>query len=140
MSKSLKAASLKFATLAAGLACAAQAMAVDLTVVSFGGANKSAQIKAFYEPYQKATGNRIVAGEYNGEMAKVKAMVDTNSVSWDLVEVESPGCRAAATKACSRNSTRRSSVRPRTSCPAPSNRAAWVSSSGPRCSPTTPTS
>ena len=65
-------------------------MAVDLTVVSFGGANKSAQIKAFYEPYQKATGNRIVAGEYNGEMAKVKAMVDTNSVSWDLVEVESP--------------------------------------------------
>ncbi|AWF59277.1 ABC transporter substrate-binding protein [Pseudomonas aeruginosa] len=90
MSKSLKAASLKFATLAAGLACAAQAMAVDLTVVSFGGANKSAQIKAFYEPYQKATGNRIVAGEYNGEMAKVKAMVDTNSVSWDLVEVESP--------------------------------------------------
>ena len=36
MSKSLKAASLKFATLAAGLACAAQAMAVDLTVVSFG--------------------------------------------------------------------------------------------------------
>lgn len=81
MSKSLKAASLKFATLAAGLACAAQAMAVDLTVVSFGGANKSAQIKAFYEPYQKATGNRIVAGEYNGEMAKVKAMVDTNSVS-----------------------------------------------------------
>ncbi|MFO6046212.1 ABC transporter substrate-binding protein, partial [Pseudomonas aeruginosa] len=75
MSKSLKAASLKFATLAAGLACAAQAMAVDLTVVSFGGANKSAQIKAFYEPYQKATGNRIVAGEYNGEMAKVKAMV-----------------------------------------------------------------
>ena len=90
MSKSLKAARLKFATLAAGLACAAQAMAVDLTVVSFGGANKSAQIKAFYEPYQKATGNRIVAGEYNGEMAKVKAMVDTNSVSWDLVEVESP--------------------------------------------------
>ncbi|EIU3732545.1 ABC transporter substrate-binding protein, partial [Pseudomonas aeruginosa] len=52
MSKSLKAARLKFATLAAGLACAAQAMAVDLTVVSFGGANKSAQIKAFYEPYQ----------------------------------------------------------------------------------------
>ncbi|MFH3844485.1 extracellular solute-binding protein, partial [Acinetobacter baumannii] len=90
MSKSLKAASLKFATLAAGLACAAQAMAVDLTVVSFGGANKSAQIKAFYEPYQKATGNRIVAGEYNGDIAKVKAMVDVGQVSWDVVEVESP--------------------------------------------------
>lgn len=91
MSKSLKAAGLKLAALSVGLACAAQAMAAtDLTVVSFGGANKNAQVKAFYEPFEKATGNKIVAGEYNGEMAKVKAMVDTNSVSWDLVEVESP--------------------------------------------------
>lgn len=91
MSKSLKAAGLKLAALSIGLACAAQSMAAtDLTVVSFGGANKNAQMKAFYEPFEKATGNKIVAGEYNGEMAKVKAMVDTNSVSWDLVEVESP--------------------------------------------------
>ncbi|AGI22394.1 ABC transporter substrate-binding protein [Pseudomonas sp. MT3] len=91
MSKSLKAAGLKLAALSVGLACAAQSMAAtDLTVVSFGGANKNAQVKAFYTPYEKSTGNKIVAGEYNGEMAKVKAMVDTNSVSWDLVEVESP--------------------------------------------------
>ncbi|MCY1405477.1 Spermidine/putrescine-binding periplasmic protein [compost metagenome] len=80
----------KLAALSIGLACAAQAMAADLTVVSFGGANKNAQVKAFYEPYEKATGSKIIAGEYNGEMAKVKAMVDTNSISWDLVEVESP--------------------------------------------------
>ncbi len=38
----------------------------------------------------KPGNGKIVAGEYNGEMAKVKAMVDTKSVSWDLVEVESP--------------------------------------------------
>ena len=82
--------SLKLTAIAFGLACAAQAMAADLTVVSFGGANKNAQVKAFYEPFQQATGNKIIAGEYNGEMAKVKAMVDTNSVSWNLVEVESP--------------------------------------------------
>ncbi|MNZ71095.1 Spermidine/putrescine-binding periplasmic protein precursor [compost metagenome] len=80
----------KLAALSIGLACAAQAMAADLTVVSFGGANKNAQVKAFYEPYEKSTGSKIIAGEYNGEMAKVKAMVDTNSISWDLVEVESP--------------------------------------------------
>ena len=91
MSKSLKASGLKLAALTLGVAFAAQSMAAtDLTVVSFGGANKNAQVKAFYEPYEKSTGNKIVAGEYNGEMAKVKAMVDTNSVSWDLVEVESP--------------------------------------------------
>src|SRR6218665_19769 len=81
---------LKLVTVALGLAVAAQSMAADLTVISFGGANKAAQVKAFYEPWEKAGKGKIVAGEYNGEMAKVKAMVDTNSVSWDLVEVESP--------------------------------------------------
>ena len=81
---------LKLTALALGMTCAAHAMATDLTVISFGGANKAAQEKAFYAPYQSSTGNKIIAGEYNGEMAKVKAMVDTNSVSWNLVEVESP--------------------------------------------------
>ncbi|MDT4802542.1 Spermidine/putrescine-binding periplasmic protein [compost metagenome] len=90
MSKSFKTTGFKLAALSIGLACAAQAMAADLTVVSFGGANKNAQVKAFYTPYEKSTGNKIIAGEYNGEMAKIKAMVDTNSISWDLVEVESP--------------------------------------------------
>lgn len=82
--------SLKLAALAVGVACAMPALAVDLTAISFGGASKEAQIKAFYSPFEKATGNKILAGEYNGEMARIKAMVDTNSVSWNLVEVESP--------------------------------------------------
>ena len=83
--------SLKFTAITLGLMCAAQAMAAtDLTVISFGGANKAAQEKAFYAPWEKAGNGKIVAGEYNGEMAKVKTMVDTKSVSWDLVEVESP--------------------------------------------------
>ncbi|MGH8463516.1 MAG: ABC transporter substrate-binding protein, partial [Pseudomonas sp.] len=82
---------LKLTALTLGLFAAGQAMAAaDLTVISFGGANKAAQVKAFYEPWEKAGNGKIVAGEYNGEMAKVKAMVDTKSVSWNLVEVESP--------------------------------------------------
>ncbi|HHJ4328514.1 TPA: extracellular solute-binding protein, partial [Klebsiella pneumoniae] len=72
---------------AAAFSSAAQA---DLTVVSHGGANKDAQVKAFYEPYSKATGSRVIAGEFNGELAKVKVMVDTGSVSWDVVELEMP--------------------------------------------------
>ena len=41
--------SLKYSALALGLIGATQAMAgPDLTVVSFGGANKAAQVKAFY--------------------------------------------------------------------------------------------
>jgi spermidine/putrescine-binding protein len=81
---------LKLSALALGLVCAGQVTANSLTAVSFGGANKQAQGKAFYQPWEAAGHGRIIAGEYNGEMAKVKAMVDTNSVSWNLVEVESP--------------------------------------------------
>ncbi|PAU62579.1 spermidine/putrescine ABC transporter substrate-binding protein [Pseudomonas sp. PIC25] len=81
---------LKVAALAVAMASSTSLLAADLTVISFGGANKDAQAKAYYQPFEAATGNKIIAGEYNGEMAKVKAMVDTNSVTWDLVEVESP--------------------------------------------------
>ena len=64
--------------------------ASDLTLINFGGANKDAQVKAYYEPFQKTTGIHLVTSEYNGEMAKIKAMVDANSVTWDVVEVETP--------------------------------------------------
>ncbi|WP_146053940.1 extracellular solute-binding protein, partial [Pseudomonas syringae] len=83
--------SLKFTAITLGMMCAAQTMAAtDLTVISFGGANKSAQEKAFYAPWEQAGNGKIIAGAYNGEMAKITTMVDTKSVSWDLVEVESP--------------------------------------------------
>ena len=39
--------SLKLAALALGVSCAMPALAADLTAVSFGGANKAAQVKAF---------------------------------------------------------------------------------------------
>lgn len=81
---------LKLTAISLGMMCAAQAMAADLTVISFGGANKTAQEKAFYGPWEKAGNGKIIAGEYNGEMAKVRAMVDAKDVTWDLVEVESP--------------------------------------------------
>ena len=84
MKKSL----IAYATLAACLALPSFAQQ-QLTVVNFGGANANAQKKAFYEPYEKL-GTKIVAVEYNGEQAKVKAMVEAKKVTWDVVEVESP--------------------------------------------------
>ena len=60
-----------------------------LTVVNFGGANGGAQKNAYFEPFEK-TGTKIVGVEYNGEQAKIKAMVEAKKVSWDVVEVESP--------------------------------------------------
>ena len=67
---------------------AAHAHAEDLTVISFGGAVQKAQEKAYYGPFTKETGIKVIAGEYNGEQAKIKAMVETHNVSWDVVEVE----------------------------------------------------
>ena len=73
----------------AALVSASVAQAAELTVVNFGGANSNAQKLAYVEPFQKATGDKVTVVEYNGEMAKVKAMVEAKKVSWDLVEVES---------------------------------------------------
>ncbi|RQO81538.1 ABC transporter substrate-binding protein [Acidovorax sp. FJL06] len=77
------------AALSACLALPSLAQQPQITVVNFGGANANAQKKAFYEPYEKA-GNKVVAVEYNGEQAKIKAMVEAKKVTWDVVEVESP--------------------------------------------------
>lgn len=62
----------------------------QLTVVNFGGANSAAQKKAYVEPFEKANGAKVTVVEYNGEQAKIKAMVEAKKVSWDVVEVESP--------------------------------------------------
>ncbi|WP_192458282.1 ABC transporter substrate-binding protein [Musicola keenii] len=71
-----------------GASLAAQAESV--TVISFGGLNKEAQQKAFYAPFKQAGLGSVEASEYNGEMAKIRAMVQTGQVGWDVVEVESP--------------------------------------------------
>ena len=73
---------------AAVLAVPAMAQS-QITVVNFGGANGAAQKKAYFEPFEK-TGTKIVQVEYNGEQAKIKAMVEAKKVTWDVVEVESP--------------------------------------------------
>lgn len=71
-------------------AISANAMANEITVISFGGASKDVQTDAFYKPFASASGNKVIAGEYNGEMGRIKAMVDTKSVNWDVVQVEAP--------------------------------------------------
>ena len=66
------------------------AMARDLTIVSWGGAYQEAQRKVYFAPYMAATSSKLLEEEYNGEMAKIKAMVETKNVTWDVVQVESP--------------------------------------------------
>ena len=85
------------AALLAGTAFAATARAGDeLTVVSWGGAYSESQRKAFYEPYN-AAGNKVTEAEYNGEVAKIKAMVEANAITWDVIDVDTPtGVQACA--------------------------------------------
>ncbi|WP_456813889.1 ABC transporter substrate-binding protein [Bradyrhizobium sp. USDA 4529] len=62
----------------------------QLTITSWGGAYQMSQHKAYFEPYAKQAGVKITEEEYNGEIAKIRAMVESKSVSWDVVDVGLP--------------------------------------------------
>jgi len=88
------------AALLAGTAFAASAKAGDeLTITSWGGAYSESQRKAYYEPYM-AAGNKVTEAEYNGEVAKIKAMVEANAITWDVIDVDTAtalqGCAEGA--------------------------------------------
>ena len=73
----------------AGLGSALPAHAQDtLTVTSWGGAYTKSQEKAFMEPFAKATGKKVLQDEWDGSPAKIKGMVETKQVTWDVVDVE----------------------------------------------------
>jgi putative spermidine/putrescine transport system substrate-binding protein len=73
----------------AALALAAEsAAAADLTITSWGGAYQTSQRKAFFEPFAQKTQSKITEEEYNGEIAKIRAMVEAGDVTWDVVDVD----------------------------------------------------
>ncbi len=78
------------AALMVGIGTPKISAARDLTVVSWGGAYQEAQRKAYFDPFMKMTGVKVLDESYNGEMAKIRAMVESNNVTWDVVQVESP--------------------------------------------------
>ena len=61
-----------------------------LTVASWGGAYTKSQEKAYFEPFAKSSGDKVLQDEWDGSTAKIKGMVDTKQVTWDVVDVE-PG-------------------------------------------------
>lgn len=71
-------------TLFAVIAVAAPAHAQEtLVVASYGGQFQDIQRKVFFEPFTKATGIKVV--EASGiSVAKVKSMVMTKNVEWDV--------------------------------------------------------
>lgn len=83
---------LKSASVAAiGLAAfgiAGAASAETLTIVSWGGAYTKSQVEAYQKPWMAKTGDTINSEDYNGGLAEVRAQVEANNVTWDLVDVE----------------------------------------------------
>ncbi len=72
----------------AGMSTAA--IAQDLTIVGWGGTTQAAHKPAYFEPFMKETGINVIEDEWNGELAKIRAMVETGNVTWDVVQVEGP--------------------------------------------------
>ncbi len=71
------------------------ASAEDLTMVSWGGAYQKSQDEAFVKPFEAKFGAKITEEEYNGEVSKIRAMVQSGTVSWDVVDVDSATVRQA---------------------------------------------
>ena len=122
------------AALSIGLAHAA-----EVTVVNFGRTNSNAQKAAYVEPFQTTSGNKVIVVEYNGELAKVKAMVEAGKVSWDVVDVESGVIGRACEDGLLEKIDTARSARRAISCRKRCRNAVWVPLSGRPCWPTTPT-
>ena len=86
-----------YLSLSAGLLAAASAIlfyqpasAADpgkLVIASYGGSFQDAQTKAFFEPYAKATGAKVTGTTGTGH-AKIKAMVASGNITWDVVSAD----------------------------------------------------
>jgi putative spermidine/putrescine transport system substrate-binding protein len=83
------------ASVAVGVLATAAWAAEKLTVVSWGGAYQESQREAFMKPFQKDTGTEITEEEYNGEIAKIRAMVESNNVTWDVIDIDTQTALAA---------------------------------------------
>lgn len=59
----------------------------EVRVVSWGGAFQDAQRKAYFQPFEKLSGIKVVESE-GPDPAKIKAMVDTHNIEWDIAELD----------------------------------------------------
>lgn len=64
--------------------------AEPITVVGWGGTWDKAYKEGVWDKYTKQTGVPIVQEEWEGEVAKVRAQVQSGSITYDLVSVEAP--------------------------------------------------
>ncbi|MDX1400461.1 MAG: extracellular solute-binding protein [Kiloniellales bacterium] len=75
--------------LAMGIAASEPAKALDLVVVSWGGAYTASQQKAYHEPYMALNPDIKILNEDSAAegLAKLRAQQETGNVTWDLVDM-----------------------------------------------------
>jgi putative spermidine/putrescine transport system substrate-binding protein len=72
----------------AAMLAAGAASAQDLTITSWGGAYQKSQDEAYFKPYAAKFKSKVTQEEYNGEIAKIRAMVQSGKTTWDVVDVD----------------------------------------------------
>ena len=79
------------------LACQAAVAADSLNFVSWGGTTQDAQKEAWAVPFTKATDIKVVQ-DGPTDYGKLKAMVESGNVQWDVVDVEADFALRAASE------------------------------------------
>ena len=69
----------------------------EVVVCSWGGAFQDAQREAYFKPFEQLSGIKVIEAE-GPDTAKVKAMVDTGNVEWDVVQFDQSGILNLAKK------------------------------------------
>ena len=58
-----------------------------MRVCSYGGALQDAQRKAYFKPFEELSGIKVIEAE-GPDPAKVKAMVDSKNIEYDVTELD----------------------------------------------------
>lgn len=69
-----------------------------LTIVSWGGAYEASQRIAYFEPFERATGTRIVVEQYNGGLDGLRQQLADGHTDWDVIDMVSADARAGCSE------------------------------------------
>jgi putative spermidine/putrescine transport system substrate-binding protein len=58
----------------------------EVRIATFGGTMQDTQMKAYFEPFEKATGIKVRAFP-GSDPTKIKAMVETKNIEWDMAQL-----------------------------------------------------
>lgn len=61
-----------------------------LSIVGWGGSWNDVYKEHVLDPFAASTGTEVMLDEWDGSLARIRAMIDSGSVSYDVVSVEAP--------------------------------------------------